>query len=63
VETAAGASRAMIRVLVAISIIDAKGTDLGAVQNPVQSTIRNLRNMLANLSVARRPITGRNFAF
>jgi flagellin len=62
VETATGASRAMSTVMEAISIIDAKRADLGAVQNRFQSTIRNLSNISENVSAARSRIRDTDFA-
>jgi flagellin len=62
VETVSGASRAMVTVLAAISIIDAKRADLGAIQNRFQSTIRNLSNISENVSAARSRIRDTDFA-
>ncbi|QHJ13561.1 Flagellin [Paraglaciecola mesophila] len=62
VATVAGASRAMVAVLEAISIIDAKRADLGAIQNRFQSTIRNLSNISENVAAARSRIRDTDFA-
>ncbi|GAA0857141.1 flagellin [Aliiglaciecola litoralis] len=62
VVTEADASRAMTAVLGAISIIDAKRADLGAIQNRFQSTIRNLTNISENVSAARSRIRDTDFA-
>jgi flagellin len=62
VGTVADASRAMTQVSEAISIIDAKRADLGAVQNRFQSTIRNLSNISENVSAARSRIRDTDFA-
>ncbi|AEE22208.1 flagellin N-terminal helical domain-containing protein [Paraglaciecola chathamensis] len=62
VATVADASRAMVAVLEAISIIDAKRADLGAIQNRFQSTIRNLSNISENVSAARSRIRDTDFA-
>lgn len=62
VATEAQASRAMVAVLEAISIIDAKRADLGAIQNRFQSTIRNLSNISENVSAARSRIRDTDFA-
>lgn len=62
VETVDGASRALTSVLGAISIIDAKRAELGAVQNRFQSTIRNLSNISENVSSARSRIRDTDFA-
>ncbi|WJG10560.1 flagellin [Aliiglaciecola sp. LCG003] len=62
VLTEADASRAMTAVLGAISIIDAKRADLGAIQNRFQSTIRNLSNISENVSAARSRIRDTDFA-
>ena len=62
VATIAGASRALTQVSEAISIIDAKRADLGAIQNRFQSTIRNLSNISENVSAARSRIRDTDFA-
>ncbi|ABG41593.1 flagellin [Paraglaciecola mesophila] len=62
VATEAQASRAMVAVLEAISVIDAKRADLGAIQNRFQSTIRNLSNISENVSAARSRIRDTDFA-
>jgi flagellin len=62
VATVADASRAMTIVSQAISIIDAKRADLGAIQNRFQSTIRNLSNISENVSAARSRIRDTDFA-
>jgi flagellin len=62
VETVGQASRAMGLVSDAISIIDAKRADLGALQNRFQSTIRNLSNISENVSAARSRIRDTDFA-
>jgi flagellin len=62
VATVADASRAMTQVSEAISTIDAKRADLGAVQNRFQSTIRNLSNISENVSAARSRIRDTDFA-
>ena len=62
VETAALASAALPLVDAAISIIDAKRADLGAIQNRFQSTIRNLSNISENASAARSRIRDTDFA-
>ena len=62
VATANDASAAMAAVDTAISIIDAKRADLGAIQNRFQSTIRNLSNISQNVSAARSRIRDTDFA-
>ncbi|MDO6709344.1 flagellin [Aliiglaciecola sp. 2_MG-2023] len=62
VATEAQASAALTRVSQAISIIDAKRADLGAIQNRFQSTIRNLSNISENVSAARSRIQDTDFA-
>lgn len=62
VQTVADASRALTQVSEAISIIDAKRADLGAIQNRFQSTIRNLSNISENVSAARSRIRDTDFA-
>lgn len=62
VATATQASAAMASIDAAISIIDAKRADLGAIQNRFQSTIRNLSNISENVSAARSRIQDTDFA-
>lgn len=62
VLTEGQASAVMTRVSNAISIIDAKRAELGAVQNRFQSTIRNLGNISENVSAARSRIRDTDFA-
>ena len=57
-----GASRAMVLISGAISTIDAKRAELGAIQNRFQSTIRNLSNISENVSAARSRIRDTDFA-
>lgn len=56
------ASAALTAVDAAISIVDAKRADLGAIQNRFQSTIRNLSNISENVSAARSRIRDTDFA-
>lgn len=62
VATAGDASAALPLVDVAISIINAKRADLGAIQNRFQSTIRNLTNISENASAARSRIRDTDYA-
>lgn len=62
VATAGEASAALPLVDVAISIINAKRADLGAIQNRFQSTIRNLTNISENASAARSRIRDTDYA-
>jgi flagellin len=62
VSSLAGASRALASIDSAISIIDSKRADLGAIQNRFQSTIRNLSNIVENVSAARSRIKDTDFA-
>lgn len=62
VATVDEASRTMGLVSGAISIIDAKRADLGAIQNRFQSTIRNLSNISENVAAARSRIRDTDFA-
>lgn len=62
VATVGDASRAMTQISEAISTIDAKRADLGALQNRFQSTIRNLSNISENVSAARSRIRDTDFA-
>lgn len=56
------ASAALTTIDAAISTIDAKRADLGALQNRFQSTIRNLANISENVSAARSRILDTDFA-
>lgn len=62
VETAAQSSATMSLIDTAISIVDAKRADLGAIQNRFQSTIRNLSNISQNVAAARSRIRDTDFA-
>lgn len=62
ISSLAGASRALASIDSAISIIDSKRADLGAIQNRFQSTIRNLSNIVENVSAARSRIKDTDFA-
>mgnify|MGYP006173899729 CR=1 FL=1 len=62
ISSLAGASRALASIDSAISIIDSKRADLGAIQNRFQSTIRNLSNIVENISAARSRIKDTDFA-
>ena len=62
VSSLTGASRALASIDSAISIIDSKRADLGAIQNRFQSTIRNLSNIVENVSAARSRIKDTDFA-
>lgn len=56
------ASAAITSVDAAIEAIDSKRADLGAIQNRFQSTIRNLSNIVENISSARSRIRDTDFA-
>ena len=62
INTLAGASRALTQIDSAINVIDSKRADLGAIQNRFQSTIRNLSNIVENISSARSRIKDTDFA-
>lgn len=62
ISSLAGASRALASIDSAINIIDSKRADLGAIQNRFQSTIRNLSNIVENISAARSRIKDTDFA-
>lgn len=62
VASVEGASRTMDAIIEAISVIDAKRAELGAIQNRFQSTIRNLSNISENVSAARSRIRDTDFA-
>ena len=56
------ASAAITSIDAAIEAIDSKRADLGAIQNRFQSTIRNLSNIVENISSARSRIRDTDFA-
>jgi len=62
ISSLSGASRALASIDSAIGIIDSKRADLGAIQNRFQSTIRNLSNIVENVSAARSRIKDTDFA-
>lgn len=62
ISSVAGASRALALVDSAIKTIDSTRADLGALQNRFQSTIRNLSNIVENVSAARSRIRDTDFA-
>lgn len=62
ISSLAGASRALASIDSAINVIDSKRADLGAIQNRFQSTIRNLSNIVENISSARSRIKDTDFA-
>ena len=62
VSTTSGASGTLPVIDAAISAIDAKRAELGAIQNRFQSTIRNLSNISENASAARSRIRDTDFA-
>ncbi len=62
ISSLAGASRALASIDSAIGLIDSKRADLGAIQNRFQSTIRNLSNIVENVSSARSRIKDTDFA-
>lgn len=62
VSTVGGASAAIASIDTAISSIGAQRAELGALQNRFQSTIRNLTNVVENVSGARSRIKDTDFA-
>lgn len=62
IKTVADASRAITQIDSAIKSIDSTRADLGALQNRFQSTIRNLSNIVENVSSARSRIRDTDFA-
>ncbi|MEQ3659533.1 MAG: flagellin [Glaciecola sp.] len=62
VSDAAQASATLGFMDSAISIIDAKRADLGALQNRFQSSVRNLANVVENASQARSRVRDTDFA-
>lgn len=62
ISSVQGASQALGLVDDALSLVDGKRADLGAVQNRFSSTIRNLQNISENVSAARSRIRDTDFA-
>jgi flagellin len=62
VSSVGGASAAIASIDSAIKTIDTARADLGALQNRFQSTIRNLSNIVENVSAARSQIRDTDFA-
>jgi flagellin len=62
VQTSQEASSALSQIDSAIEVINNTRSDLGAVQNRFQSTIRNLANISENVSAARSQIRDTDFA-
>lgn len=62
ISTAGGAQSAIDVIDAALSEIDSRRADLGAVQNRFESTISNLNNISENASAARSRITDTDFA-
>ncbi len=62
IATLSGASAALTAIDSAITVIDSKRADLGAIQNRFQATIRNLSNIVENVSSARSRIKDTDFA-
>ncbi|RVU34558.1 flagellin FliC [Rheinheimera riviphila] len=62
ISSVAGASAALASIDSAIKAVDSARADLGAIQNRFQSTIRNLSNIVENVSAARSRIKDTDFA-
>jgi flagellin len=62
VETPQDASRALTQIDSAIEVINGTRSNLGALQNRFQSTIRNLASISENVSAARSQIRDTDFA-
>jgi flagellin len=62
ISSVTGASAALASVDSAIRTVDSMRADLGAIQNRFQSTIRNLSNIVENVSSARSRIKDTDFA-
>ncbi|WP_417551859.1 flagellin domain-containing protein [Marinomonas fungiae] len=62
ISTEGGASAALTALDAAITTVDSKRADLGAVQNRFSSTIRNLSNIVENVTAARSRIKDTDFA-
>lgn len=62
ISTASGAQSVLAAVDKMINVVDSKRADLGAVQNRLDSTIRNQSNISENVSAARSRIRDADFA-
>lgn len=62
ISSVGGASAALASIDSAIKSVDGARADLGAIQNRFQSTIRNLSNIVENVSAARSRIRDTDFA-
>ena len=62
IKTQAGAQGVLAKVDSMIKVVDSKRADLGAVQNRLDSTIRNQANISENVSAARARIRDADFA-
>ncbi len=62
ISSVGGASAALASIDSAIKAVDGARADLGAIQNRFQSTIRNLSNIVENVSAARSRIKDTDFA-
>ncbi|SBS25509.1 Flagellar filament 33 kDa core protein [Marinomonas aquimarina] len=62
ISTTGGASAALASIDAAITAVDSKRADLGATQNRFSSTIRNLSNIVENVTAARSRIKDTDFA-
>ena len=62
ISTAAGAQSALAVADAALGTVSSQRGDLGAIQNRLQSTIRNLSNVAENVTAARSRIVDADFA-
>ncbi|MBP8772493.1 MAG: flagellin [Aeromonadaceae bacterium] len=62
IKTQAGAQGVLAKVDDMIKVVDSKRADLGAVQNRLDSTVRNQANISENVSAARSRIRDADFA-
>ena len=62
IKTQAGAQGVLAKVDSMIKVVDSKRADLGAVQNRLDSTVRNQANISENVSAARARIRDADFA-
>jgi flagellin len=62
ISTLAGASAAMSNLGVAIDYISGKRADFGAIQNRLESAVRNMENVVENQSAARSRVVDADFA-
>jgi len=62
ISTLAGASAALSNLTVAIDYVSSKRADFGAIQNRLESAVRNMENVAENQSAARSRVLDADFA-